>query len=182
MACRGRCPFWQAGVDGSPHQSWFIDRRGCCTQREGSRSRASPVHSNVRRLVGVLEEASALCERLLEALHPPRWKGLKARRPDVENVINVIYPHFISGPLALGQRLEFLRFSHGPAPRSDRTCKADAELPPLIRHGFVVRDFVQLYANLVSTALVAASRCCPRGASRFVAAGCWSAGEQSKVP
>jgi DinB superfamily len=47
------------------------------------------------------KEAFALCERLLEALHPA-LEGL-----DVENVI---YPHFISGPLDLGQRLEFLRF------------------------------------------------------------------------
>ena len=47
------------------------------------------------------KEAFALSERLLDAL-TPALEGL-----DVENVI---YPHFISGPLDLGQRLEFLRF------------------------------------------------------------------------
>ena len=47
------------------------------------------------------KEAFALCERLLEALH------LALEGLDVENVI---YPHLISGPLDLGQRLEFLRF------------------------------------------------------------------------
>ena len=47
------------------------------------------------------KEAFALCQKLLDALHPA-LQGL-----DLENVI---YPHFISGPLDLGQRLEFLRF------------------------------------------------------------------------
>lgn len=46
-------------------------------------------------------EAFALYQRLLDALQPV-LVGL-----DLEKVI---YPHFISGPLDLGQRLEFLRF------------------------------------------------------------------------
>jgi len=47
------------------------------------------------------KEAFALCQFLLDALQPV-LTGL-----DLENVI---YPHFISGPLDLRQRLEFLRF------------------------------------------------------------------------
>lgn len=47
------------------------------------------------------KEAFTLCGRLLKALQPA-LEGLE--------IENVIYPHFISGPLDLGQRLEFLRF------------------------------------------------------------------------
>jgi hypothetical protein len=47
------------------------------------------------------KEAFSLCQRLLDASRPA-LEGL-----DLENVI---YPHFISGPMDLGQRLEFLRF------------------------------------------------------------------------
>jgi hypothetical protein len=91
----GGCAVWIAGVvylsiDELVARSWKA--------QEGAPALCSPMLGGP---LAYWKEAFALCERLLEALHPA-LEGL-----DVENVI---YPHFISGPLDLGQRLEFRRF------------------------------------------------------------------------